>query len=503
MAAQRAGLRLLLQPDQRLLVLRRRRGAGGHGRRGAQHLRRPARLPRAPRRPGPGPHRQADVRLAVPRRRRPLRARACRSRTSGCRSRSRCTPTTARCSARRSAVSGAGRRPPLARRPGRAARGAAPHPGARHLALGAAAARAPPTRPPRAGGVMMTDLRSGLDRWPALFEAARRARAARGLRGRAPAGSVDRGGPTAHRRGGPALRHQRPSSVRRLRAADGPTLVLHRPRGVLRAARSRRPDRLRRGLHDRRLGRRRPRRLLDRAGRARSATLVPERAAAAARAGTSPGTRTTHRNSVDNTRHNIAHHYDLSNDLFATFLDETHDLLLGAVRPTGCRPRPGRSAPTSPPPRRRKIERLLDLTGVGPGSRRARDRHRLGRAGDPGRPARGAGPQRHALGRAAAAGPRSGSPPRVWPTGSTSSSSDYRRCAGELRRGGLGGDDRGGRPRVPAGVLPTSTTGWRPADGPAIQAILMPHDRMLATLGHLHLDQQVHLPRAASCPRSS
>ena len=54
----------LLQPDQRVLVLRRRRRPGGRRGRGAQHLRRPARLPRPPRRAGPGPHRQGDVRLA-------------------------------------------------------------------------------------------------------------------------------------------------------------------------------------------------------------------------------------------------------------------------------------------------------------------------------------------------------------------------------------------------------------------------------------------------------
>ena len=65
----------LLQPDQRVLVLRRRRGAGRGGGRGAQHLRRPPRLCRPPRRAGPRPHRQGDVRLALPRRGRLLRRR--------------------------------------------------------------------------------------------------------------------------------------------------------------------------------------------------------------------------------------------------------------------------------------------------------------------------------------------------------------------------------------------------------------------------------------------
>lgn len=66
------------------------------------------------------------------------------------------------------------------------------------------------------------------------------------------------------------------------------------------------------------------------------------------------------RNSTDQTRDNIAHHYDLSNDLFATFLDPTMsyssalfdgddtDLAAGQVR---------------------KIERLLDHAGVGEGTR--------------------------------------------------------------------------------------------------------------------------------------
>ncbi|TDD82799.1 class I SAM-dependent methyltransferase [Actinomadura darangshiensis] len=62
---------------------------------------------------------------------------------------------------------------------------------------------------------------------------------------------------------------------------------------------------------------------------------------------------------LDGARRNAAHHYDLSNDLFALFLDESmtyssalfdgQDDLAAAQR--------------------RKIDRLLDLTGVGPGTR--------------------------------------------------------------------------------------------------------------------------------------
>lgn len=85
----------------------------------------------------------------------------------------------------------------------------------------------------------------------------------------------------------------------------------------------------------------------------------------------------THRNSVDNTRGNIAHHYDLSNEMFATFLDETlsyssalfeapldgeGDHLVAGL--------PGRrSRAELAEAQGRKIERLLDQAGVGRDSR--------------------------------------------------------------------------------------------------------------------------------------
>ena len=61
--------------------------AGRRRRRGAQHLRRPARLSGPPRRAGPGPRRQADVCLAVPRRRRRLRSGRSAARASASTSR--------------------------------------------------------------------------------------------------------------------------------------------------------------------------------------------------------------------------------------------------------------------------------------------------------------------------------------------------------------------------------------------------------------------------------
>ena len=82
-----------------------------------------------------------------------------------------------------------------------------------------------------------------------------------------------------------------------------------------------------------------------------------------------------HRNTETNTRDNIAHHYDLSNDLFELFLDRTLSYSaalfpttyvqvgdhLVAGPPTDSRDLAGAQA--------RKIERLLDEAGVGEGTR--------------------------------------------------------------------------------------------------------------------------------------
>ncbi|WP_346767606.1 class I SAM-dependent methyltransferase [Knoellia koreensis] len=88
------------------------------------------------------------------------------------------------------------------------------------------------------------------------------------------------------------------------------------------------------------------------------------------------------RNSTRNTRNNIARHYDLSNDLFASFLDETMSysaaLFEGETSPgasvadeqtTVCRPvtRPGWADLV--PAQQRKVDRILDAAGVGEGTR--------------------------------------------------------------------------------------------------------------------------------------
>ena len=67
-------------------------------------------------------------------------------------------------------------------------------------------------------------------------------------------------------------------------------------------------------------------------------------------------------------RRNIGRHYDLSNDLFALFLDETMTYS-SAVFETGPDGTPIASADLLAQAQRRKIDQLLDRAGVGPGCR--------------------------------------------------------------------------------------------------------------------------------------
>jgi cyclopropane-fatty-acyl-phospholipid synthase len=76
-----------------------------------------------------------------------------------------------------------------------------------------------------------------------------------------------------------------------------------------------------------------------------------------------PGQPAAERNSEENTRSNISRHYDLSNELFALFLDDTmtySSALFGDIRATW---------DTLPGAQHRKIDRLLDAAAVGPGTR--------------------------------------------------------------------------------------------------------------------------------------
>ncbi|MCW2494923.1 cyclopropane-fatty-acyl-phospholipid synthase family protein [Jatrophihabitans sp.] len=68
-------------------------------------------------------------------------------------------------------------------------------------------------------------------------------------------------------------------------------------------------------------------------------------------------------NTVDGARENIHHHYDLSNDLFKTFLDES--LSYSSAIFDG---EPNHSAEPLTSAQHRKIDRLLDAAGVGEGT---------------------------------------------------------------------------------------------------------------------------------------
>ena len=85
-----------------------------------------------------------------------------------------------------------------------------------------------------------------------------------------------------------------------------------------------------------------------------------------------------------NTRGNIAHHYDLSNDLFALFLDDDAELLLARCSTTHARLTVvGHAAGADA--QGRKIERLLDAAGVGRGTRVLEIGTGWGELRDPGR----------------------------------------------------------------------------------------------------------------------
>ena len=133
--------------------------------------------------------------------------------------------------------------------------------------------------------------------------------------------------------------------------------------------------------------------------------------------------------------------------------------------------------------RRRKIERLLDQAGVGAGTRVLEIGTGWGELA-----IRAAAPRRdRALGHPVAASSRRWPRERIAEAGlrrprRRSSCCDYRAVDGRVRRRRVGRDDRGGRPRVLADVLPRPSTACSPrAARSRIQAITMPHDRMLAT----------------------
>src|SRR6202000_672746 len=70
----------------------------------------------------------------------------------------------------------------------------------------------------------------------------------------------------------------------------------------------------------------------------------------------------------DGARHNIHRHYDLSNDLFALFLDDTMTYSAALFAP-GAAGQPIAASSLLAEAQGRKIDRLLDRAGVGPGTR--------------------------------------------------------------------------------------------------------------------------------------
>ena len=141
--------------------------------------------------------------------------------------------------------------------------------------------------------------------------------------------------------------------------------------------------------------------------------LVPAAFAPAAARGAAAAARSATTTPSTARGENIHRHYDLSNDLFKTFLDEsmTYSSALFDGEPYG-------AADDLADAQRRKVDRLLDAAAVGAGTRRARDRHRLGRARHPRRPPRRA---RHARSRSRPSRPSwpaSASPPPASATAS-------------------------------------------------------------------------------------
>ena len=337
------------------------------------------------------------------------------------------------------------------------------------------------------------------DRWPGLRRRPGRPQGRR-RRPRSPAGSS--APPYA---GSPVTVHDRRPTARASARAGRTDDRAPPARRVLRPDRPRRADRLRRGLPDRRLGAPRTSAASSPCSPPRSPTLVPRAAADAARPSYVPRPpRRPPEHRATTPASNIAHHYDLSNDLFRTVPRPDAELLLRAVRHLDRRPR----RPPAWPRRRegrdrdlaeaqaRKIERLLDQAGVGAGTRvleigtgwgelaiRAARRGATVALG-------------HPVERAAGARRASGSPRPATPTGSTVELCDY----------------RAGRPATYDAVV--SVEMIEAVGHEYWQTYFETIDRVLAPGGrvgdpgdhdaarpdarhpaHLHVDQQVHLPR--------
>ena len=94
------------------------------------------------------------------------------------------------------------------------------------------------------------------------------------------------------------------------------------------------------------------------------------------------GSRSTTSNTLEGSRDNISAHYDLTNDLFAAFLDPTMSYSSAWFDDDA----DVRTATDLEGAQLRKIDGILDYAGVQRGHPGAGDRHRLGRAGRSGPP---------------------------------------------------------------------------------------------------------------------
>ena len=193
----------------------------------------------------------------------------------------------------------------------------------------------------------------------------------------------------------------------------------------------------------------------------------------------------TEENDRRGARHNIARHYDLSNDLFATFLDETmtySSALLEATR-RGARGRAAPQDPADPRHRRRHV-----------GNDRSGGRHRLGRARAASRASAARDVTSVTLSTEQAALARERVRARQPQRPGRRPGPGLPRRRGPLRRDRQRRDDRGGRREVVADVLPHPR---RPAragrpDRPAGDPdAARPADGEQAVVD---LDPQVHLP---------
>jgi cyclopropane-fatty-acyl-phospholipid synthase len=182
-----------------------------------------------------------------------------------------------------------------------------------------------------------------------------------------------------------------------------------------------------------------------------------------------------HRTTTDRTRDLIAHHYDLSNDLFRLFLDES--LSYSSALFDGDA---GEDLHTA---QLRKIDRLLDVTGVGPGTRVLEIGTGWGelaiRAAARGATVRSVtlSSEQQSLARERIAAAGCGDRVEV-------ELCDYRHVAGERYDAVLSVEmvEAVGHDYWPT-YFRTVDRLLAPGGRAGIQAILMPHDRMLATRG--------------------